>query len=213
MVAIPVRRRRHPPAPRAGAGGPFRRGAGVVPAASRTSPAGRRRRRPAAGRHRRHPPGRVPRRRVAGGRGARGQFRARGDADGRMRALNLLGVIRFERGRLGEAEQSLAEALDLATQLGRQPHRGAGLQQPRVRHPSARPARRGGRALSRRAPGLPAARRPARHGGGLPQPRAHLPPARRVARRGGRHRRGAAPRRESWASAACSRSPPPAGPS
>jgi tetratricopeptide (TPR) repeat protein len=46
------------------------------------------------------------------------QFRARGDADGRMRSLNLLGVIRFERGRLGEAEQSLAEALGLATQLG-----------------------------------------------------------------------------------------------
>jgi tetratricopeptide (TPR) repeat protein len=45
-------------------------------------------------------------------------FRSRGDADGRMRSLNLLGVIRFERGRLGEAEQSLAEALDLATQLG-----------------------------------------------------------------------------------------------
>ena len=35
-----------------------------------------------------------------------------------MRSLNLLGVIRFERGRLGEAEQSLAEALSLATQLG-----------------------------------------------------------------------------------------------
>jgi tetratricopeptide (TPR) repeat protein len=46
------------------------------------------------------------------------QFRARGDADGRMRSLNLLGVIRFERGRLGEAEQSLAEALSIATQLG-----------------------------------------------------------------------------------------------
>ena len=46
------------------------------------------------------------------------QFRARGDADGRMRSLNLLGVIRFERGRLGEAERSLAEALNLATQLG-----------------------------------------------------------------------------------------------
>jgi tetratricopeptide (TPR) repeat protein len=46
------------------------------------------------------------------------QFRTRGDADGRMRSLNLLGVIRFERGRLGEAEQSLAEALNLATQLG-----------------------------------------------------------------------------------------------
>jgi tetratricopeptide (TPR) repeat protein len=46
------------------------------------------------------------------------QFRARGDADGRMRALNLLGVIRFERGRLGEAEESFAEALDLASGLG-----------------------------------------------------------------------------------------------
>lgn len=46
------------------------------------------------------------------------RFRARGDADGRMRSLNLLGVIRFERGRLEEAEQALAEALDLATRLG-----------------------------------------------------------------------------------------------
>ena len=46
------------------------------------------------------------------------KFRARGDADGRMRALNLLGVIRIERGRLGEAEVSLAEALDLARRLG-----------------------------------------------------------------------------------------------
>jgi tetratricopeptide (TPR) repeat protein len=46
------------------------------------------------------------------------QFHARGDADGRMRTLNLLGVIRFERGRLDEAEQVLAEALDLATRLG-----------------------------------------------------------------------------------------------
>lgn len=49
---------------------------------------------------------------------ALGQFRARGDADGRMRSLNLLGVIRFERGRLREAEEALAEALNLATQLG-----------------------------------------------------------------------------------------------
>jgi tetratricopeptide (TPR) repeat protein len=49
---------------------------------------------------------------------AHGQFRARGDADGRMRSLNLLGVIRFERGRLGEAEEALAEALSLATRLG-----------------------------------------------------------------------------------------------
>jgi len=46
------------------------------------------------------------------------KFRARGDADGRMRSLNLLGVIRIERGRLGEAEVSLAEALDLARRLG-----------------------------------------------------------------------------------------------
>lgn len=46
------------------------------------------------------------------------QFRARGDADGRMRVLNLLGVIRFERGRLAEAERALAEALSLAAQLG-----------------------------------------------------------------------------------------------
>jgi tetratricopeptide (TPR) repeat protein len=35
-----------------------------------------------------------------------------------MRSLNLLGVIRFERGRLAEAEEALAEALSLATQLG-----------------------------------------------------------------------------------------------
>jgi tetratricopeptide (TPR) repeat protein len=49
---------------------------------------------------------------------ALGQFRARGDADGRMRSLNLLGVIRFERGRLDEAERALAEALSLANQLG-----------------------------------------------------------------------------------------------
>jgi tetratricopeptide (TPR) repeat protein len=46
------------------------------------------------------------------------QFRARGDADGRMRTLNLLGVIRFERGRLDESEAALAEALSLARQLG-----------------------------------------------------------------------------------------------
>lgn len=46
------------------------------------------------------------------------QFHARGDADGRMRSLNLLGVIRFERGRLAEAEEAMAEALNLATRLG-----------------------------------------------------------------------------------------------
>jgi tetratricopeptide (TPR) repeat protein len=44
-------------------------------------------------------------------------FRARGDRDGRMRALNLLGVIAFERGRLPEAERALGEALELAREL------------------------------------------------------------------------------------------------
>jgi tetratricopeptide (TPR) repeat protein len=45
------------------------------------------------------------------------QFRARGDRDGRMRALNLLGVIAFERGNLDEAERTLGEALELAREL------------------------------------------------------------------------------------------------
>jgi len=45
------------------------------------------------------------------------QFHARGDRDGRMRALNLLGVIAFERGHLEEAERNLGEALDLAREL------------------------------------------------------------------------------------------------
>ena len=49
--------------------------------------------------------------------GSLAQFRSRGDRDGRMRALNLLGVIAFERGRLNEAESSLGEALDLAREL------------------------------------------------------------------------------------------------
>jgi tetratricopeptide (TPR) repeat protein len=49
--------------------------------------------------------------------GALTQFRARGDRDGRMRALNLLGVIAFERGHLDEAERNLGEALDLAREL------------------------------------------------------------------------------------------------
>jgi tetratricopeptide (TPR) repeat protein len=43
--------------------------------------------------------------------------RAAGNLDGRMRALNLLGVIRFERGAPGEAEGAFAEALELARQL------------------------------------------------------------------------------------------------
>jgi tetratricopeptide (TPR) repeat protein len=46
------------------------------------------------------------------------QFRLRGDADGRLRSLNLLGVIYFERGRMPESERALAEALELANQLG-----------------------------------------------------------------------------------------------
>ena len=44
-------------------------------------------------------------------------FRSRGDRDGRMRSLNLLGVIAFERGRLDEAEAAFGEALTLARQL------------------------------------------------------------------------------------------------
>ena len=51
-------------------------------------------------------------------RAALEQFHARGDADGRLRALNLLGVIYFERGRMQDAERVLAEALGLANQLG-----------------------------------------------------------------------------------------------
>jgi tetratricopeptide (TPR) repeat protein len=42
------------------------------------------------------------------------QFRARSDADGRMRSVNLLGAVAFEQGRLGEAERCFGEALDLA---------------------------------------------------------------------------------------------------
>ena len=48
---------------------------------------------------------------------ALGRFTARGDLDGRMRALNLLGVIGFERGRLEDAEARLSEALTLAYRL------------------------------------------------------------------------------------------------
>ncbi|HEU4647562.1 MAG TPA: tetratricopeptide repeat protein [Gemmatimonadales bacterium] len=44
-------------------------------------------------------------------------FRARGDRDGRMRALNLLGVIGFEQGRVADAEAALVEALSLAREL------------------------------------------------------------------------------------------------
>lgn len=45
------------------------------------------------------------------------RFRTRADTDGRMRALNLLGVIAFENGRLEEAEHWMAEALELARML------------------------------------------------------------------------------------------------
>src|SRR3954468_13239117 len=45
------------------------------------------------------------------------QFYSRGDWDGRMRALNLLGAIHWEHGRIAEAEQCFAEALRLARQL------------------------------------------------------------------------------------------------
>jgi tetratricopeptide (TPR) repeat protein len=45
------------------------------------------------------------------------RFAERGDFDGRMRALNLLGVIGFERGQLAEAESRLAEALSIAYRL------------------------------------------------------------------------------------------------
>jgi tetratricopeptide repeat protein len=46
------------------------------------------------------------------------QFRTRGDSDGRMRCLNLLGAIHWERGRIVEAERCFGEALGLARQLG-----------------------------------------------------------------------------------------------
>jgi tetratricopeptide (TPR) repeat protein len=46
------------------------------------------------------------------------KFRARGDDDGRMRALNLLGVVCFERGRPAEAEAAFGETFALATRLG-----------------------------------------------------------------------------------------------
>ena len=82
------------------------------------------------------------------------KFRARGDADGRMRSLNLLGVIRIERGRLGEAEVSLAEALDLARRLGDSLTAARACNNLASARASARVRRRGGRAVSRRAYGL-----------------------------------------------------------
>jgi tetratricopeptide (TPR) repeat protein len=45
------------------------------------------------------------------------RFRARGDRDGRMRAVNLLGAIAWEQGRLDDAERCFGEALELARAL------------------------------------------------------------------------------------------------
>jgi tetratricopeptide (TPR) repeat protein len=44
------------------------------------------------------------------------RFRMRSDSDGRLRAVNLLGAISFERGRLADAEGCFAEAQRLAEQ-------------------------------------------------------------------------------------------------
>jgi tetratricopeptide (TPR) repeat protein len=49
---------------------------------------------------------------------ALGGFRLRADDDGRMRSLNLLGAIAFERGDLGLAGERFGGALDVARQLG-----------------------------------------------------------------------------------------------
>ena len=49
--------------------------------------------------------------------GSLDRFRARADDDGRMRALNLLGVIEFERGNLDRSQQCFNEALGLARAL------------------------------------------------------------------------------------------------
>jgi len=45
---------------------------------------------------------------------AEARFRARGDADGRMRAENLLGAVAWEAGQVGDAEQYFGTALELA---------------------------------------------------------------------------------------------------
>jgi tetratricopeptide (TPR) repeat protein len=45
------------------------------------------------------------------------QFRARGDRDGSMRTLNLLGAIHWEHGHMADAELCFSEALRLARQL------------------------------------------------------------------------------------------------
>lgn len=48
---------------------------------------------------------------------AEARFRARGDADGRMRAENLLGAVAWETGQVGEAERYFGTALELAHTL------------------------------------------------------------------------------------------------
>jgi len=48
---------------------------------------------------------------------AEARFRARGDADGRMRAENLLGAVAWETGQVGEAERNFGTALELAHTL------------------------------------------------------------------------------------------------
>ncbi len=45
---------------------------------------------------------------------AEARFRARGDADGRMRAENLLGAVAFETGQVSQAERYFGTALELA---------------------------------------------------------------------------------------------------
>jgi tetratricopeptide (TPR) repeat protein len=45
---------------------------------------------------------------------AEARFRARGDADGRMRAENLLGAVAWDTGQVGDAERYFGTALELA---------------------------------------------------------------------------------------------------
>ena len=45
------------------------------------------------------------------------RFRSRADDDGRMRSLNLLGVIAYEGGQLDQAEKSFTESLEVARKL------------------------------------------------------------------------------------------------
>jgi len=46
------------------------------------------------------------------------RFHSRADDDGRMRSLNLLGVIAYERGQLDQAEKCFTQSLELARKLG-----------------------------------------------------------------------------------------------